>query len=102
VRMQHGFQSIRNLMADPFLYSKAFGEKPYHPGKLGNSDDVFMSNVTNVRHAVEGKGMVFTQGIKRNRSLNYLAEPAIRLTTAFRIKNPQKLGITIISFGCIK
>src|SRR5687768_3146638 len=86
--MKHGVQSICNLLTNPFLYRKTFGEKPYHPGELGNPDDVLMSNVAHISHAVERKGMMLTQRIKGDRSLNDLAEPAVRLAAAFRFKNP--------------
>src|SRR5688572_31463698 len=102
VRMQHGIQRVCNLLTDPFLYCKTFGEKPYHPGELRNSNDVLMGNVSNISHAVEGKSMMLAQRIKGDRSLYDLAKPAVRLAAAFGTKNPQKFGITIIAFCCIK
>src|SRR5690349_22095301 len=102
MRMKHGVQSICNLLTNPFLYRKTLGEKPYHPGQLGNANDVLMGNVSNVRHAVERKGMVLTQRIKGDWSLNDLAEPTVRLAAAFRTKNPQKLWITVIAFSGIE
>ena len=100
--MKHGVQSICNLLTDPFLYCKTFGEKPYHAGELGNPDNVFVGNVSNVRHPIERESMVFTQRIKGNGALDYLAKIAIRFATAFRVKDAQELGIALISFSSIK
>ena len=73
VRMQHGLQSICNLLTDPFLHRKAFGKDPHETRQLGNADDVFVGNVTNIGIAVKWKSMVFAKRKKGDGSLQYLA-----------------------------
>src|SRR5258706_15851490 len=67
--VQHRFQSICDLLTNPLLYSKALRKEPHQAGKLGDTDDVFVSDVTYVSLAVKWKGMVFTERKKWDGSL---------------------------------
>ena len=78
MRVQHGLQCIRDLLADPFLYGKTPGEQPHQAGELGNANDVLVSDVTNISRAIEWKRVVFAQSKEADRALDNLADPAVR------------------------
>src|SRR5689334_25242 len=100
--MQHGFQRIRDLLTDPLLNRKAFRKESHETRQLGDANDVFMSDVSDIGFSIKRKGMMFTQRKKWNRSFHHLAQAAIRITVAFGIKNTQQLRVTIVAFGRVE
>jgi hypothetical protein len=53
-------------VADSFLYCETLRKEPYEAGELRNTNDVLVSNVTDIGLAIKGKGMVFTKCKKRD------------------------------------
>src|SRR5215216_4302473 len=45
VGMQHRFERVCDLLADPLLDRKALRKKPHQASELGNPDDIFVRNV---------------------------------------------------------
>jgi len=58
MRMEHRFKSIRHLLPDPFLDGEPFGEQVHEPRQLGDAEDIFVRDVTDVGIAEEGEGMM--------------------------------------------
>ena len=48
-------------MANPFLDCKTFRKEPHQAGELGNTNDVFVSNITNIGYVIKGKSMVLAK-----------------------------------------
>jgi hypothetical protein len=61
-----------------------------------------VGDVTHIRPAIKGKGMVFTECKKRNRPLDHLTDAAIGFSSTFGLKHSQQLWVAVIAFGCIK
>src|SRR5689334_11725983 len=78
VRVQHGFQGVRDLLAYSFLYGKALRKEPHQAGQLGDPDDVLVSDIPHIRLAIKWQGMVFTQSKKRDGALYHLADATVR------------------------
>lgn len=87
MRMEHGFQSVRNLLTDAFLYGETLGKESHQAGQLGNADDIFMGNVAHIRLAVKRKRMMLTKRKEGDRSFYDLAAVTVRLAMTFRIKD---------------
>ena len=58
MRMEHPFQGICYLLPDPFLDGEPLGEQVHQPGQLGDAENILMRDVTDVRIAEEGEGVV--------------------------------------------
>jgi hypothetical protein len=102
VRMEHRLQSIGYLLPNTFLYCEAFGKQAHQARELGNTNDVLVGDVRYVGMPMKWEGMMLAQAKKVDRSLHYLAQPAVRATTTFSIKHREQLGITIITLGGIE
>jgi len=63
MRFEHFLKGVSHLLTDPFLHRKAACEQPQQAGQFGQSDDVFVGNVTNVSFSIKGKNMVFAKRI---------------------------------------
>jgi hypothetical protein len=53
VRLKYLYERVCDLLADPFLHSKTFRKQSNKPREFRNSNDVFVSNVTDVRLTIE-------------------------------------------------
>src|SRR5258705_361057 len=78
---------ICDLLPDPFLYREAFRKKAHEAGEFGKANDLLVSNITDVGIPVKGQGMVLAQRKKMNGAFDDLAQAAVRVPTAFGLKN---------------
>src|SRR5258705_8745791 len=102
VWVQHDLQGVRDLLADPLLDGKALRKEPYQAFQLGDADDVFVSDVTHIRLAVKGKGVMFTERKEGDGSFHYLADTTVRFAMTFGLKDSQQLWVAVIAFCRIK
>ena len=56
--MEHPFEGVRHLLPDPFLDGKSLGEQAHEPCQLGDADDIFVCDVTDVCIAEEREGVM--------------------------------------------
>src|SRR5579883_1308098 len=97
--LEHHVQSIGDLTPETLLNGKPLGEKPHQPRQLGNADKMLVGNVADVSVSVKGKGVVLAQGVKLDRPLDDLAEPAIRATLTLGVEHLEQFGIAFIALG---
>src|SRR5215216_6152240 len=71
-------------------------------GSASNADDIFVGNITDIRLAIEGQGMVLAQRKKGDGALDDLAEVTVWFAMAFCFEHFQKFRVAIITFGGIK
>jgi hypothetical protein len=60
MRLEHRCQGLRDLLADPLLDREALGEQAHEAGKLGDANDVLVSNISHVGVTVKWERMVLT------------------------------------------
>src|SRR5512140_835164 len=97
VRLEHPVESIRNLLPDPFLNSETFGEQMHEPCQLGDADDVFVGDVTDVRITEEGQGMMLAQGKEADWTFDHLAQMAVWFAAAFGLEGFDQLRIPVVA-----
>jgi hypothetical protein len=56
--MEHPYQGVCHLLPDAFLDGEPFGEQVHEPRQLGDAEDIFVRDVTDVGIAEEGEGMM--------------------------------------------
>lgn len=78
MRMHELHERVGDLLPDPFLNCEAPSEHSNQPGQLRDPDDLLVRDVADVGCSVERKRMMFTEREERDRSLDDLADSAVR------------------------
>src|SRR5947209_12383179 len=70
VGLKHRIQGISDLLPDPFLHRKTLGEQAHEAGELRNTDDVLMSDISDIGMTIKRERVVLTKGKKLDCRLN--------------------------------
>jgi len=100
--LEHRIQRIHNLLSHPLLYREALGKEAHEASELRDAHNMFVCNVANVGIPEKWQHVMLAQCIKRDRSLDYLAQATIRLAPALGVEYLEQLGVAIIAFGRVK
>ncbi len=77
--LEHRIQRIHNLLPHPLLYREALGKEAHEPGELRDAHNMFVCNIANVGIPEKWQHVMLAQRVKRDGSLNHLAQATIRL-----------------------
>src|SRR5436309_3520136 len=77
VRLKHSSEGVCNLPPQPLLHRKALRKQPDQPRDLGNSDDMLVSDISDISKPVKRQRVVLTERKKRDGAFNDLAQAAV-------------------------
>src|SRR5689334_10655279 len=97
VRIEHAHELIRDLDADSLLDREAPSEDTHQPRQLGDSDDLLVRYVADVRVAVERQRVMLAERVELDRAFDDLADRAVGTAVALGRKRGQKLGVTLVA-----
>src|SRR2546430_11581958 len=84
VGMHERVERIRDLVPHSLLHREPSGPEADEPGQLGDPDDLFVSDVADIRVANEGQRVMLAEGDKWDWPLHDLVDLARGTTLAFR------------------
>src|SRR5690348_4992930 len=88
----------RQPISTLFPYTTLFrSEDAHQPGQLGDADDLLVRDVAEEGVAVERQRVVLAQRVEVDRSLDDLADVAVRTAVAFGRKRGEQLGVALIT-----
>src|SRR6266550_701479 len=97
VRLEHPHQLVCDLYANAFLHCEAPRENADQSRQLRDADDLFVRDVADVGVAVEREYVMLAQRVELDRSLDDLADAAVRAAVTLGRKGGEELRVAFVS-----
>ncbi len=99
VRFEHRVERVDQLRPDALLDGETPRAEAHKADQLGDADDPLVGDVADIGVTVKGERVVFAEGLELDRSLDDLAQAAVRSAPTLGLEHRLQLRVTVVAGG---